>query len=461
MNDSAVSAAIFGAGVAVLIAVHWQRQKKRGQKRLQALEALVENQQSQLRLKERELTALRARGVAGALVPQPLHRIVLTGGPCGGKTTALAKLRIRLEELGFLVLTVPETATMLFSGGVPLPSDEASGFAFQKHLMQVQREVEDAFIALAKGSGRPAVVLLDRGLMDGKAYMEEEQWELLLEELQLTPVMLRDQRYDAVVHLVTAADGAAPFYSLANNESRTESVEAAIEVDRRTLDCWTGHEHLYIVDNSCSFEEKIRRAVARISALLGVPGPQAVTRKFLLQRLPREEELRRHVSRYEVFEVESTYLCSPNEHERCRVRRRQQGSNVSFQHQTWVGVEGSDQKAAASPTLIERTLTGREYLVLLKQAEQSVSVSHVPSTDDGARTLAGHMGAREAVCAISERVGCRSYRQKGNPLQAAPLPSREGNPLARRLSLPPRHSTLPGYSRSGQADPACASIKNT
>jgi len=281
MNDSAVSAAIFGAGVAVLIAVHWQRQKKRGQKRLQALEALVENQQSQLRLKERELTALRARGVAGALVPQPLHRIVLTGGPCGGKTTALAKLRIRLEELGFLVLTVPETATMLFSGGVPLPSDEASGFAFQKHLMQVQREVEDAFIALAKGSGRPAVVLLDRGLMDGKAYMEEEQWELLLEELQLTPVMLRDQRYDAVVHLVTAADGAAPFYSLANNESRTESVEAAIEVDRRTLDCWTGHEHLYIVDNSCSFEEKIRRAVARISALLGVPGPQADTRKFL------------------------------------------------------------------------------------------------------------------------------------------------------------------------------------
>ena len=99
--------------------------------------------------------------------------------------------------------------------------------------------------------------------------------------------------------------------------------------------------------------------------------------------------------------------------------------------------------------------------MLLKQAEQSVSVSHVPSTDDGARTLAGHMGAREAVCAISERVGCRSYRQKGNPLQAAPLPSREGNPLARRLSLPPRHSTLPGYSRSGQADPACASIKNT
>jgi len=42
-------------------------------------------------------------------------------------------------------------------------------------------------------------------------------------------------------------------------------------MDRKTLDCWTGHEHLYIVDNSCAFEEKIRRAVARISKLVGMP----------------------------------------------------------------------------------------------------------------------------------------------------------------------------------------------
>ena len=47
-------------------------------------------------------------------------------------------------------------------------------------------------------------------------------------------------------------------------------------MDQRTLDCWTGHEHLYIVDNSTIFEEKIRRAVARISKLVGVPAPLAV-----------------------------------------------------------------------------------------------------------------------------------------------------------------------------------------
>ena len=40
--------------------------------------------------------------------------------------------------------------------------------------------------------------------------------------------------------------------------------------------------------------------------------------------------------RCEVFDVESTYLCSPSPNERCRIRRRQQGTNVSFQHQLWV-----------------------------------------------------------------------------------------------------------------------------
>lgn len=33
-----------------------------------------------------------------------------------------------------------------------------------------------------------------------------------MDELNMTTVMLRDNRYDAVLHLVTAADGAEEFY---------------------------------------------------------------------------------------------------------------------------------------------------------------------------------------------------------------------------------------------------------
>ena len=47
-----------------------------------------------------------------------IHKLVLTGGPCGGKTTGQAHLATFFESLGWKVFRVPETATVLMSGGI-------------------------------------------------------------------------------------------------------------------------------------------------------------------------------------------------------------------------------------------------------------------------------------------------------------------------------------------------------
>jgi hypothetical protein len=47
-----------------------------------------------------------------------------------------------------------------------------------------------------------------------------------------SPVQLRDKRYDLVLHLVTAADGAPDFYNK-SNEARYETEKQAIGVDRK------------------------------------------------------------------------------------------------------------------------------------------------------------------------------------------------------------------------------------
>lgn len=44
-------------------------------------------------------------------------------------------------------------------------------------------------------------------------------------------MQLRDRRYEAVIHLVTAAQGALEFYSNSNNEARYEDVEDAKVLD--------------------------------------------------------------------------------------------------------------------------------------------------------------------------------------------------------------------------------------
>ena len=68
------------------------------------------------------------------------------------------------------------------------------------------------------------MILCDRGVMDGKAYTSNELWQALLDETQWNTIQLRDKRYEAVIHMVTAADGAAQFYSDASNAARYETV---------------------------------------------------------------------------------------------------------------------------------------------------------------------------------------------------------------------------------------------
>ena len=63
----------------------------------------------------------------------------------------------------------------------------------------------------------------------------------LLDDMNLTVPMLRDNRYDAILHMVTAADGAPEFYASLNNEARYESPEEAIEKDKKLREAYMSH----------------------------------------------------------------------------------------------------------------------------------------------------------------------------------------------------------------------------
>lgn len=87
--------------------------------------------------------------------------------------------------------------------------------------------LEDIFLETAIESEQPTVILCDRGVMDGMAYTTNEVWQALLDDTHWSTIQLRDRRYEAVIHMVTAANGAQKFYSDANNEARYETVEEA------------------------------------------------------------------------------------------------------------------------------------------------------------------------------------------------------------------------------------------
>ena len=52
------------------------------------------------------------------LKPKSVHKIVITGGPCGGKSTAMSYIQNEFTKRGFTVLIVAETATELVLAGI-------------------------------------------------------------------------------------------------------------------------------------------------------------------------------------------------------------------------------------------------------------------------------------------------------------------------------------------------------
>ena len=55
------------------------------------------------------------------------------------------------------------------------------------------------------------MILADRGLLDGSAYLSSSEFDRLTHYLKMSIMQMRD-RYDAVIHLESAAIDAQEFY---------------------------------------------------------------------------------------------------------------------------------------------------------------------------------------------------------------------------------------------------------
>ena len=197
-----------------------------------------------------------------------ITKIVLTGGPCAGKTTALKFLREALIKNGYGAVVVPETSTELFSSGIS-PSKMNSLFDFHQTQLDVQLAKEYMFEqACGKFKNFDHIVLIcDRGVLDAKVYIGNEGFANLLQLNNLTEQDIIN-RYDAVFKLVTAANGAKDYYTLENNAVRKESAEEAIALDELVSKAWVSHPRFEIIDNSTNFEQKMNRLLNSVLTFL-------------------------------------------------------------------------------------------------------------------------------------------------------------------------------------------------
>lgn len=184
-------------------------------------------------------------------------RIVLTGGPGGGKTTAADLFR---REIGERVVVVPEAATLLFSGGFPRSVEKHARRSAQCAIYHVQRNLEDVQSALYP----ERILLCDRGTIDGAAYWPDGDDTFY--QAVGTNLEAELDRYDAVIFFETAAAGDISIEG--GNPTRIEDNQQALALDHRLRQIWSRHPRFSLVPHNRSFVKKIVSGLALLESIV-------------------------------------------------------------------------------------------------------------------------------------------------------------------------------------------------
>ena len=290
-----------------------------------------------------------------------IKKIVLTCGPCAGKTTALVKIIDYFSGYGYKVFTIPEVPTLYSAGGWNyLTPNRKLYYEGERAILTTQIALEEQFLRLAEVCTKPVLIVCDRGTMDISAYIKPEEWKEITSMAGTSPNELLE-RYDAVLHLVSAADGAEQYYTTATNATRyeqanEEGLRIARELDKKVIKAWTGHPHLRVINNHDDFENKLNRVLKEISKVVGLPQPahdERIFRVEIIGEIPECSE----------SEITQTYLVAePGCEVRLR-RRKWSGGKV-------VNVHRSKKRISETEVIeTERQVDNNLYEQMLQQAD--------------------------------------------------------------------------------------------
>lgn len=183
-------------------------------------------------------------------------KIVITGGPSGGKTTLIEGLK---KELGQQVAVVPEAASVLYRGGFPRARSTDGRIAVQRAIYFTQRELETL---IGGESPRASALVCDRGSLDAVAYWPKPERGFFTSVKSTRAAELK--RYDWVLHLDTATE---EFYET-TNPLRTESFSEASALNERVKAAWRGHPRRFVITQNEDFLSKMTVSLAVVRAIL-------------------------------------------------------------------------------------------------------------------------------------------------------------------------------------------------
>lgn len=243
-----------------------------------------------------------------------IRKIVLTGGPGSGKTTLIESIK---KNFGgkYKVIVSDETASHLMGMGLrPFGDNPIPLLDFQELVLRNQLSKEEVIdIALNYLPDNNIIVIYDRGLIDNMAYISEDEFKLILNRLE-KKYTINDflERYDLIVNLVSRED----FYTTENNPERTEKVDEALSLGKKTLESWIGHKNIKIVSPKDDINDKIKEVLNYLNEILREEQVKS-QKKYYVDINNTDLGYLKSISK--VAHIEQSYLeCSDNYEKRIR-----------------------------------------------------------------------------------------------------------------------------------------------
>ncbi|MFK8136741.1 MAG: AAA family ATPase [Bdellovibrionales bacterium] len=184
-------------------------------------------------------------------------KIVLTGGPGGGKTTAADLIS---RDFNDHIVIVPEAATILYSGGFPRRSDDFSRKAAQTSIYNVQKNLEE----VQSIQSPDKILFCDRGALDCAVYWPDGPDDFF--EWVGTTLEAELNAFEAVVFFESAAVGGSKIDS--GNPIRNENLEQAKILDKKLRDIYSKHNNFYLIEHHEVFFEKMKTAYDCLQQIL-------------------------------------------------------------------------------------------------------------------------------------------------------------------------------------------------
>ncbi len=292
--------------------------------------------------------------------------IVLTGGPCGGKSSVKKDILEFFSRKGVKVFFPEEQATRFMEMGI-IPGKTISYIDFQKLLLSSQLGVEE--LIKEYYTNDKVILVCDRGMLDNKSYVIDEEWKNLLYELSLKEEDIYS-RYDLIMHLVTAAYGAEKFYSNSSTENSTnayrkESIEEARRADDATRKAYYGAKNVVYFGNETDFETKKKRVIESIASYVGEDVPK-YQRRFIIKR-PNANYLKGKLSAQK-RDISQIYLVSNESETERRVRAYGMSGIYSYYYTSKRRIDGIE-------TVIEdEKISPSEYFSYIKECDNECSI---------------------------------------------------------------------------------------